>query len=269
MIHLIPLLLYAAALGLWVRELVQGPTDRSSLAPVIMTVAAVVAHLVALGDFRMRYGELPLVGPGAALSSLAFVGGLVLLVTLALREAARVAIGLLPFVVVVQGAAVILGIQPSPEALDLQGAGFVLHVGLAFLGYQGFAVASAAGFLYLVQHHELKAKRLGRFFRFLPPLTTLNRMVRIGLWTGFSSLSLALVLAWRWSVEYRGGVEAGDPKVVWALLSWIVLASVLISRVPSARRDYRGAIASVAGFTVVVVTYLVLRLTVGGEGFFL
>jgi ABC-type uncharacterized transport system permease subunit len=86
-----------------------------------------------------------------------------------MRQVARVGVALLPFIVVCLGVALLVGIRPSEEALAFQGAGFVLHVTFAFLGYQGLALASAAGGLYLVQHHELKAKRMGRFFHFIPP----------------------------------------------------------------------------------------------------
>jgi len=269
MIHLVPLVLYAGAFGFWVRELVRGASVRSAPLASGVTGGAVLAHAIALGEFWLRHGELPLVGPGAALSTLAFTGGLLLLATLPLREAARVAIGLLPFIIVVQGAALLIGIQPSPEAIAFQGTGFVLHVALAFLGYQGLAVASAAGVLYLIQHHELKTKRLGRFFSFLPPLTTLDRLGRVGIWIGFTSLSVALALAWVWTTQVRGSLEIRDPKVLWAILSWVVFGAVLLARLGGGRSDYRGAVASVAGFSLVILTYLVLRLTVGGAGFFL
>lgn len=235
----------------------------------VVTAIAVLVHALALGEFWLRYSELPLVGPGAALSSLAFVGGLALLVVLPMREVPRVAIVLLPFIIAVQGVALLLGVQPTPVALDFQGAGFVLHVAFAFLGYQGLALAFAAGVLYLIQHHELKAKRLGRFFHFIPPLATLDRVARVGLWGGFASLTLSLAFGWAWTVQNRGSLEMADPKVIWAVLSWVVFAMVLAARLGATGNDHRGAVAAVVGFGVVIFSYLVLRLTMGGTGFFL
>lgn len=269
MTHLLPLFLYTGAFILWVRCLVRGSQGRGPLAASILTAAGLLAHAVALAHFWLQYGELPLVGFGAALSSLAFVGALALTVMLPLREMSRVAIALLPFIIALQGIAVLLGVEPTPLALDFEGAGFVLHVSLAFLGYQGLAVAFAAGVLYLIQHHELKAKRLGRFFHFIPPLATLDRLARIGLWAGFACLTLALAFGWAWTVENRGSLAMGDPKVVWAILSWLVFVGILGARVGGGRNDYRGALAAVIGFGVVICSYLVLRLTVGGDGLFL
>jgi ABC-type uncharacterized transport system permease subunit len=267
--HLLPLLLYSGAFVLWVRLLLRGSRGQASLLASGLTGVAVFVHAVALGHFWLRYGELPLVGPGAALSSLAFVGGLALVAMLPLRDVGRVAIALLPFIIIVQAVALVLGIQPSPMALDFQGTGFVLHVSFAFLGYQGLALAFAAGVLYLIQHHELKEKRLGRFFHFIPPLATLDKLARVGLWGGFVALTLALAFGWAWTVENRGSLEMSDPKVVWAVLSWLVFVGVLLARAGGGRNDYRGAVAAVVGFGVVVSTYLVLRITVGATGVFL
>jgi ABC-type uncharacterized transport system permease subunit len=268
-IHLLAFLLYLGAFSLWIHFLAKGSRGGGPVAASAVAGAAVVVHAIALSDYWMRFGELPLVGPGAALSSLAFVGGLALLATIPLREAARVGIALLPFITICLGVAMLVGIEPSPMALDFQGVGFVLHVTFAFFGYQGLAVAFAAGSLYLIQHHELKSKRLGKFFRFIPPLATLDLLGRIGVWAGFAALSLALGFGWAWTTANRGSLEMRDPKVAWALLSWLIFVAILIARRGSGRTDYRGALAAVVGFGIVISSYLVLRLTAGGNGFFL
>lgn len=269
MIYLTAFLLYSAALALWIRFLVKGARGGGASLASAIGASAVFVHALALVEYWVRYGELPLIGPGAALSSLAFVGGLALLATIPLREAARVAIALLPFITVCLGVGLLLGIEPSPLSIDFQGVGFVLHVTFAFFGYQGLALAFAAGVLYLIQHHELKSKRLGRFFRFIPPLATLDRLGRVGVWAGFAMLSIALAFGWVWTTANRGSLEMGDPKVLWAILSWFIFVFVILARRGSGRTDYRGAMAAVLGFVVVIGSYLVLRLTVGGAGLFL
>jgi ABC-type uncharacterized transport system permease subunit len=268
-IYIFALVLYIGAFFLWIHALVRGLKEASLLPATLATVAGVALHGVALVRFRLEYGELPLVGPGAALSSLAFVGGLALVALLPLRHAARLALVLLPIMVAVLGSALILGIGPSPLAIEFQGTGFVLHVTSAFLGYQGLAVAFAAGVLYLMQHHELKSKRLGALFHFIPPLAILDRIGRIALWAGFACLTASLAFGWNWTMRYRGSLELGDPKVIWAILSWIVFVAVLGSRWGPGRTEYRGALAVVVGFSLVVASYLFLRFTAGGEGLFL
>lgn len=269
MIHLSALVFYIAAFVLWMYPLVRGPRGKAPALAAGLTAVAVALHAMALVEFRLTYGELPLVGLGAVFSSLAFVGGLVLLSLLPLRDAAKIALGLLPFILLLQGGGLILGIGPSPLTLDFQGAGFVLHVALAFVGLQGLAIAFAAGLLYLVQHHELKMKRLGRLFDFIPPLATLEKVGRVGLLVGFVSLTLALVVGWAWTVQNRGSLEFGDPKVLWAMLSWLVFVGIFVARRAKGRSEYRSAMAAVIGFGIVIGAYLAIRITAGGTGLFL
>lgn len=269
MIHLLAFLLYIGAFGLWVIQLLRGGgSPRAALASGA-TAVAVAVHAAAHLQFWRTFGELPLVGPGAALSSLAFVGGLALVVMLPMREAGRIALAFLPFVIVVQGVALAVGIRLSPLAMDFQGAGFVVHVALAFFGLQGLAVAFAAGALYLVQHHELKEKRLGRVFAFTPPLATLERVGRFGLWIGFVCLTLALVVGWAWAVQNPGSIEPTDPKVALGVISWFVFLAIFGVRGSKGGSEYRSALAAVLGFAMVIGVYLALRLASGGSGLFL
>ncbi len=270
MIHHLALGIYLIAFALWVGVLLRGSRGRAVFFASATGAVAVGVHAAALLGFHREYGELPLVGPGAALSSLAFVGGLALLVTLPLREAARVAIVLLPFIIVLMGVALGVGIEPSPLILEFRGTGFVLHVAFAFLGYQGFTLAAAAGLLYLVQHHEIKSKRLGRFFHYIPPLATLDKLGRVGGLVGFASLSLALGFGAAWVLQHPGVIALTDPKVVWAIGSWMVFLLSLAARVGRDGSGYRGAAATLVGFLLVVVGYVVLRLTSGAtDGLFL
>ena len=268
-IHLLAFLSYAGAFALWVLVLLLGPSARGVTSARVLTAIAAILHFGALLHFRLTTGELPLVGHGAAFSSLAFVGGVVLTAMLPLREGVRVAIGLLPFILLLQGAALILGIVVPPVALDYRGIGFILHVAFAFLGYQGFAVAFAAGALYLIQHHELKVKRLGRFFSFLPPLAVLDRVGRIASWLGLAFLTLSLLLGWYWTVENRGSFELSNPKVLWALLSWAILAGILALRHGKGSTEYRSAVVTIVGFALVIGLYLALRLALPVNGLFL
>ncbi len=269
MIHLSAFAAYVGALVPWVYLLLRGPRPHAIGVASGLTVVAVLLHVMATLDFWLTYDQLPLGGLAPALSSLALVGGIALVAVLPLREARRIALGLLPLLVALEGGALLLGIEPSQLDLGFRGAGFVLHVALAFLGLQGLAVAFAAGLLYLVQYHELKMKRLGRLSRFIPPLATLERVGRVGLAIGFVSLTLALVLGWAWTVQNLGSLEIDDPKVIWAVLSWVVFLAIFLARRGWGRNEYRSALAAVIGFAIVVGTYLALRLTADGTGLFL
>jgi len=226
-------------------------------------------HALALAGFTIAYGQLPLVGLAPSLSTLALIIGAGLVATLGLGEGRRVGIVIVPGVIVLQGIAVSLGFEATPELLDFQGAWFVFHVTLAFLGLCGMALAFAAGLLYLVQLRELNTKRLGRLFQFTPPLATLDRLGRVGLVSGFSAFTLSIVLGWAWTVSFRHSLDQTNPKIVWAVLSWLVFVAALGSRAGGGLKERRSALTSVIGFTFIIVSYLALRLVSTDGGFFL
>lgn len=266
MIHVFVLLLYIGSLILWFNSLLTGGRGRGPHIAFGMAVVGVLVHAVALVLFTVSYGELPLIGLASSLSTLALVIGIGLLSTLGMGEGLRVGIVIIPVVIVLQGIAVSIGFEPSYRTLDFQGVWFVFHVTLAFFGLCGFAVAFAAGLLYLVQFRELNSKRLGRLFQFTPPLATLDRLVRTGLVSGLTAFTIALALGWAWTVSFRNSLDHTNPKVIWAVLSWIIFVLALGSRVGGGLKERRSALMAVIGFTLVILSYLTLQLISSSGG---
>jgi ABC-type uncharacterized transport system permease subunit len=264
--HLATLLLYIAAFLLWLRALVSGARGRAALAPGAVAAAGVLVHGLALARYTAVWGELPLAGLGPSLSTLSFLIGVGLVAALWLREAARIGILLLPLMIVLLVVAVAVGVEPTRASMDFQGAWFAMHVAFGFAGIGGMAVAGAAGMLYLLQFREIKSKRLGRLFQFLPPLATLDRLGRIGAVVGFTSLTVAILLGGAWTLSGAGG---NLQQTVWAILSWAVILCVLFARSGGGRVEQRSAMAGLVGFGVIVVSYVVIRVAVGPTGLFL
>jgi HemX protein len=239
-------------------------------AGVAMTGGAVALHGAGLVAFTIQHAELPLVGLAPSLCTLAFLIAVFLSTSTLASESRPVGLVLVPIIAVLLAIALALGIAPAGPTLAFRGAWFSLHVLLAFIGYAGLALAFAAGLLYLLQFRELKGKRLGRVFRFFPALPTLDTLGRRGLSIGFPALTLALLLGWAWTVRFHRTFAIGDPQVIWGVITWFVFAALLAvraSRSPDAGR--RAALASVVGFVVVVVSYMVLRVFVTGGTVFL
>ena len=267
--HEVALLLYVGSLILWFRSLMSGGRGRGPMIAFGLAAAGVAVHALALARFRADYGQLPLNGLAPALSTVALTVGIGLVATLGLGEGRRVGIVLVPVVILLEAVAVSLGIEPPRELLDFGGAWFAFHVTLAFAGLGGLALSFASGLLYLVQLHELNTKRMGRLFQFTPPLATLDRLGRIGLVAGFITFSLALVLGWLWTITYEQSFDQANPKVLWAIMSWLIFVAALGVRAGGGLKERRGALASVVGFSVIVVSYLGLRLVSSQGGFFL
>jgi ABC-type uncharacterized transport system permease subunit len=236
----------------------------------VWTLAAGLAvHAGALAAYVVEWGELPLVGLGPSLSSLAFLVGLGMLIVATLGHAGTVGLVLVPVVALLTGVAVAVRVVPAGEPMAFEGAWFALHVVFAFVGYAGLTIAFAAGLMYLLQFKQLKSKHFGAIFRFFPPLDTLDRLGWTGLLIGFPFLTLSLLLGWGWMAQFAGVESAGGLKLIWAVLSWLIFVAAILARLGAGRSARRGALASVIGFVAVVLIYLLIRAQGSNGGGFL
>lgn len=235
----------------------------------VAVAAALVAHAGSLAAFTSAWGELPLVGLGPSLSTLAFLIALGTLVAALPGNAGTVGLLVIPLVVALSAVSAAVGVLPQGEPTRFRGIWFVLHVIFAFLGYAGLTVAAAAGLMYLLQFRELKSKHFGAIFRFFPPLESLDRMGRRGILFGFPFLTVSVLVGWAWTARFHATDLPGNPKLVWVVVSWVVFLAALVARAGGGRPSRRGALASVIGFVVVVVVYLVLRVQAARGGGFL
>jgi HemX protein len=267
-LHVAALLLYGAGAVHMGISFARGGRGLPPIAAAAVA-AGLIAHAAALAVFTSRWGELPLVGLGPSLSSLAFLIGLGTLVSALPGRAGTVSLLVIPIVVVVGAVAAVVGVVPQGEPTHFRGLWFVLHVVFAFLGYAGLTVAAAAGLMYLLQFRELKSKHFGAIFRFFPPLETLDRLGRRGILFGFPFLTVSVLVGWAWTARFQVADLPGNPKLLWVIVSWMVFLVALVARAGGGRPSRRGALASVIGFVVVVVVYLVVRVQAARGGGFL
>ena len=266
-LHLLALLSYGGAATVLGLSLAAARRD-PPLTALLLLLGGLGLHAAGLAVFTTRHGDLPLVGLGPSLSTLAFLTALSLLVAGALKEARPLGVVLLPLVTALCLAALLLGITPTGEHLRFGGVWFLFHVVPSFLGYAALALAFAAGLLYLLQFRELKGKRFGRMFSFFPSLETLDRVGHRALVTGFVALTLGLLAGTVWVTRFADA-QAVSVKIAWGVLTWLVFAMALLARRRGVTGDRRGAAVAVIGFVVVTVTYIVLRVAVPSGRLFL
>jgi HemX protein len=263
--HFIAITLYLAAAAL-----AATPFARPVGAPVrgvtILLGAGVLAHMGALFAFAHRVGQLPLTGLGPSLS----FAGLVLAATLLVVEitAREVSLTLVaaPLAAIPTICANVIGMVPGVEPVGARGAWLVAHIALSFLGIAAFATAAAAGFMYLIEHRDLKSRRFGAIYRFFPPLATLDRVNHVAAVAGWLGLTLGVVLAVTYSLAYR---ELSVLKVVWAIGAWLAVSGIALGRVVGGWQARRAAIYSSVSFAAVVLLYVAFRVaeTNGGGRF--
>ena len=269
-LHFVALFCYGLTIAVVLVPLLRlGEAHRSPPLVLSLTGIAVAMHFVALLAYARAFGSLPLVGFAPALSTLAFLLGLLALaVEWVTREGAIVSV-VGPLVVLLMIVAPASGFGAVPEAPVRNGAWFVLHVAASLLGVALMAVAFAAAALYLLQHRELKQRKFGVAFQFLPPLEQLDRLNHLALVVGFPVLTLGVILAARYAGDLSSANGDKAAHLGWGLLSWLVLGAIAAARIRGVLSGRKAALASILGFVAVAATYLVLAAMAGGGSRFI
>jgi ABC-type uncharacterized transport system permease subunit len=262
-LHLIALALYALATALALAPFVGLRAPPRALT-IAVPCAGAAAHVVAIS-------QLTLVGLGPALSILAFCLVLLQLASERLLRGSAVSFFAAPLATGLVGLAILSGLAPDPELAGSRNAWFILHVALSALGVALMALAFITAALYLLQFRELKARKFGQVFQLFPPLERLDQLNRFALVAGFPALTLGLLLALGYGLRFSGpeGLHLAKAQLVWGIFTWVVLGWAVWMRVVRRWNGRRAAVASIAGFSAVLLVYVALKLVQPGAERFL
>lgn len=138
---------------------------------------------------------------------------------------------------------------------SLKGDPVSLHAALILLSYGAFGLGSIAGLMYLVQERDLKFHKIRAAFSLLPPIQRLEVVIGRTLLAGFILLTVGLLVGAIWLTPPEGVTYAGDVKVLWSLLVWMLYLTLLVLRWRFAHRGRRLALGAVGSFTFVLLTF--------------
>jgi ABC-type transport system involved in cytochrome c biogenesis permease subunit len=173
----------------------------------------------------------------------------------------------LPLVAALVIIAIVTGSRASAAAGTPADAGagwiFPFHTTALIFAYASFFVVFVASVMYLLQERELKLKTFGTIFHRLPPLTTVNDIATAAATIGLTLLSLGIVSGMVWSSARDGKIWRNDPKEIFAALTWLLYLLLIIYRSSTRWRGRRAAWLGVAGFALVLCTFLGARLMGG------
>jgi cytochrome c-type biogenesis protein CcsB len=150
-------------------------------------------------------------------------------------------------------------LESAIEASQLTKIILPVHVTLVIVSYAAFAVTFVCSLMYLIQEHELKAKRFGASSERLPALNTCDEIGYRSVTIGFVLLTLGVAAGIFWNNQRDGRYWHNDPKEVMALITWIVYLFPIHYRVTAGWRGRRAAWMSIAGFVAVILTWLGAR----------
>ncbi|HEV7473909.1 MAG TPA: cytochrome c biogenesis protein CcsA [Pyrinomonadaceae bacterium] len=144
---------------------------------------------------------------------------------------------------------------------------FPVHTTLLFFAYAAFFVVFLASVMYLLQERELKLKTFSAFFHRLPSLTTVNEIATSSAAIGLTLLTVGMATGMVWSSSRDGRLWHNDPKEIFAALTWLLYLALILYRSTSSWRGRKAAWMGVAGFALVLLTFLGARLMGGYHDF--
>lgn len=133
---------------------------------------------------------------------------------------------------------------------------FRVHFLMAMLAYSLFTLAALHAILMAVTEQHLHRGRLTPFFAGLPPLLTMETLLFRLINIAFVLLTLTLASGALFSEYLFGKAFAFNHKTVFAVLSWLIFAALLIGRY---RYGWRGRTAlrwTLTGFGVLLLAYV-------------
>ncbi len=227
-----------------------------------------ITHTAAILAGWQRAGHFPIVNPREVSSFIAWAIVVYFLAASRRYQSRALPVFLLPLVYLFALISMILPDSSQSLPTELEGAItastatkviFPIHVTLVIFSYAAFVVTFVCGLMYLIQERELKTKRFGAAFQRLPALNTCDEIGYRSLTVGFVLLTLGVVTGIYWNNQRDGRYWHNDPKEVMALVTWLVYLFIMHYRLMAGWRGRRVAWLSIAGFVVVMLTWLGAR----------
>lgn len=171
----------------------------------------------------------------------------------------------MPIVILLLLAAAVFGRATPHEYLDTTWSW--VHRVTAYAGAVAFAVAGAAGGMYLIASRRLRDKRMAPGAGF-GSLERLEHLTLLSVTLGFALLTIGLITGLVRVLQ--GGNPLGadwytQPKVLLTFVAWCVYALVLHSPINPSFRGRRTALLSVVGFVLMIGVLIAVQLMPAGK----
>ncbi len=175
---------------------------------------------------------------------------------------------LMPIVVLMLGSAIFFG-QVRPEVYHAAGLWSWTHLLSSFGGALAFAVAAAVGCIYLIVSARLRQKPAipGPNFG---NLERLEHVTDSAVSLGFALLTLGVVTGLLKILQDGNHTRLGphwmtSPKVLLAMIVWVIYAIALHTPITPAVRGRKAAMLSIVGFVLMFMTMIAVQFMPGGR----
>nr|QVY58328.1 c-type cytochrome synthesis protein [Kappaphycus striatus] len=168
--------------------------------------------------------------------------------------------------------------EASPLVPALRSNWLMMHVSIMMLSYAILILGSLLSILFLIIHktntYQMNQRSTDKFIHYdaeinnianynsyllfnrldiLQSIDSLSYRI-IGL--GFPLLTIGIIAGAVWANEAWGSYWSWDPKETWALITWLIFAAYLHSRLSQSWKGEKPAILASVGFILIWICYL-------------
>ncbi len=228
--------------------------------------AGTVFHALDLVSRGVQDGNIPVGNFPQALSFLAWITALAGLILIVRFRVAVIGVLVAPSVLIALGASGAMAGEAGKLPRALRSVWLPVHVTLAFAGEALFVLAATVSLVYLFQESRLKAHRpMLSGQGAMPSLEKLDRINYLLLGWGFVLLTLAILSGALWAQHTWGHFWSWEPRESWSLVTWLLYAGLLESRLTVGWRGRRAATLTIFVFAVLVGSFVGVSLLYPGK----
>nr|YP_009509236.1 heme attachment to plastid cytochrome c [Gracilaria vermiculophylla]AXI96886.1 heme attachment to plastid cytochrome c [Gracilaria vermiculophylla]QXU75099.1 heme attachment to plastid cytochrome c [Gracilaria vermiculophylla]WDZ67927.1 heme attachment to plastid cytochrome c [Gracilaria vermiculophylla] len=153
--------------------------------------------------------------------------------------------------------------QASPLVPALRSNWLMMHVSVMMISYATLILGSLLSILFLVLYNiknktntNLKLNYATQQLSRITLLQSIDNLSYRVIGLGFPLLTIGIIAGAVWANEAWGSYWSWDPKETWALITWLVFAAYLHSRLNKEWQGQKPAILASIGFVIVWICYL-------------
>ncbi len=139
--------------------------------------------------------------------------------------------------------------EAAPLMPALRSNWLYIHVFTAIIAYGCFAVSFVTALMYLL-------KEQGLFDSFLPSLETLDNLTYKIISFAMPFMTLLIITGAIWAEDAWGNYWSWDPKETWSLITWLIYAGYLHTRLIVGWKGRRSIFFAILGFLAVLFTFV-------------
>lgn len=161
----------------------------------------------------------------------------------------------LPAVLLVMGYGVMRNPTLAPMSATLKSFWLYIHVFFAWLSFGAYALAMAAGVLYLLKARDGKRETPSDYYARFPSLERLDDLMFRYLVFGFINNAVMIAAGAIWAKDLWGNYWNWDPVETWSLVSWLMYGVAIHLRVTMGWRGVRFAWVVILALSTVIINF--------------